>query len=453
MVADGPETSDKRTSNPRTQKTFLSGSLDSETAHSGEQRRQLPESRVKVSPLAAFKIRSFRFQWTADALTTWGSEMETLILGWYILVETDSPFLVGILAALRMSGTLLAPLVGVLADRMSRKALLAFVRIGAGTSALSLLILAALDVIQPWHVFVIASISGLIRPADNVLRNSLIADTVPRELLMNASGHARTTQDTARIVGALLGATLLSRLGLGWAYLGVTAFYAFSVLFVLGISSIRSSVQVVHANPITEMKQGMKYMIESPVIKPMMFLAFVVNLLAFPLTNGLLPVVARDVYGHDENGLALMVAVFASGALGGSLTMAAFLNSRRPERFMMVTMVSWYVLLILFAQTDSNFLGLPLLALIGASISFCMISMSVVLMTFAKIEMRGRVMGVRMLAVYGLPMGLVAGGWLIEQFGVPVAVTGYAVGGLVITVLSVLRWPKLITGFLPTERE
>ncbi len=453
MVADGPGTSDKRTSNPRTQKTFLSGSLDAETARLVEQRRQLPESRVKVSPLAAFKIRSFRFQWTADALTTWGSEMETLILGWYILVATDSPFLVGILAALRMSGTLLAPLVGVLADRMSRKALLAFVRIGAGASALSLLILAALDVIQPWHVFVIASISGLIRPADNVLRNSLIADTVPRELLMNASGHARTTQDTARIVGALLGATLLSRLGLGWAYLGVTAFYAFSVLFVLGISSIRSSVQVVHANPITEMKQGMKYMIESPVIKPMMFLAFVVNLLAFPLTNGLLPVVARDVYGHDENGLALMVAVFASGALGGSLTMAAFLNSRRPERFMMVTMASWYVLLILFAQTDSNFLGLPLLALIGASISFCMISMSVVLMTFAKIEMRGRVMGVRMLAVYGLPMGLVAGGWLIEQFGVPVAVTGYAVGGLVITVLSVLRWPKLITGFLQTERE
>ena len=453
MVADGPGTSDKRTSDPRTQKSFLSGSRDAETARSGEQRRQSPESQVKASPLAAFKIRSFRFQWTADAMTTWGSEMETLILGWYILVATDSPFLVGILAALRMSGTLLAPLVGVLADRMSRKALLAFVRIGAGTSALSLLILAALDVIQPWHVFVIASISGLIRPADNVLRQSLIADTVPRELLMNASGLARTTQDTARIVGALLGATLLSRLGLGWAYLGVTAFYAFSVLFVLGISSIRSSVQVVHANPITEMKQGMKYMIESPVIKPIMFLAFVVNLLAFPLTNGLLPVVARDVYGHDENGLALMVAVFASGALGGSLTMAAFVNSRRPERFMMVTMVSWYVSLILFAQTDSNMLGLPLLALIGASISFCMISMSVVLMTFAKIEMRGRVMGVRMLAVYGLPMGLVAGGWLIEQFGVPVAVTGYAVAGLVITVLSVLRWPKLITGFLPTERE
>jgi len=453
MVAEGPGTSDKQTSDTHAQKSSLPGSRDAESVATGNPRRPLREPREKVNPLAALKIRSFRFQWTADAMTTWGSEMETLILGWYILVATDSPFLVGILAALRMSGTLLAPLVGVLADRMSRKTLLAFVRIGAGTSALSLLILAALDVLQPWHVFVIASISGLIRPADGVLRQSLIADTVPRELLMNALGLARTTQDTARIVGALLGATLLSRLGLGWAYLGVTSFYVFSVLFVMGISPIRSSVSVVHANPITEMKQGMKYMIESPVIKPLMFLAFIVNLLAFPLTNGLLPVVARDVYGHDENGLALMVAVFASGALVGSLTMAAFVNSRRPERFMMVTIISWYVLLILFAHTDSSMLGLPLLALIGASISFCMISMSVVLMTFAKIEMRGRVMGIRMLAVYGLPMGLVAGGWLIEQYGVPIALTGYAVTGLVITMLSMLKWPRLITGFSTEERE
>jgi len=317
---------------------------------------------------------------------------------------------------------------------------------------LALLILVATDLLVPWHIFVIAGFSGLVRASDNVLRQSLIADTVPRNLLMNASGLARTTQDTARIVGALLGATLLSKLGLGWAYVGVTAFYVFSVLFGLGIATIRSSTPVKHVNPVTEMKQGIRYMIDSPVIQPLMFLAFLVNATAFPLTNGLLPVVARDVYGGDENGLAQMVAVFAVGALVGSLIMAAVVQSRRPERFMMLTMVVWYILLIAFAQTDSNAVGLPLLALIGASISFCMISMSVVLMTFTKFEMRGRVMGIRMLAVYGLPMGLVIGGWLIEEFGVPVAITGYAVGGLVAVVLSVLKWPKLVTGFSAEER-
>ena len=385
-------------------------------------------------------------------MITWGSEMETLILGWYILVATDSPFLVGLLGALRFSGTLTAPIVGVIADRMSRKFMLFVLRAGAGLSALSLLVLAATDLIQPWHVFAIASISGILRPADNVLRQSLIADTVPRKLLMNASGLARTTQDTARIVGALLGATLLSRLGLGWAYVGVTIFYSFSVLIVLGITTVRSSVPVKHANPLTEMKQGLRYMVDSSVIQPIMFLAFLVNATAFPLTNGLLPIVARDVYQHDENGLAQMVAVFAVGALVGSLLMASVVNSRRPERFMMITMVVWYVLLILFAQTDSNAMGLLLLMLIGASISFCMISMSVVLMTFTKFEMRGRVMGIRMLAVYGLPMGLVIGGWLIEKYGVPATITGYAIAGLIALVFSVLKWPKLITGFSAEER-
>ncbi len=378
--------------------------------------------------------------------------METLILGWYILVATDSPFLVGLLGALRFSGTLTAPIVGVIADRISRKVMLGVLRAGAGLSALALLILAVTDLIQPWHVFAIASISGILRPADNVLRQSLIADTVPRTLLMNALGLARTTQDTARIVGALLGATLLSRLGLGWAYVGVTLFYTLSVLMGLGISTVRSSISVTHLHPLTEMKQGLRYMVDSSVIQPIMFLAFLVNATAFPLTNGLLPVIARNVYKHDENGLAQMVAVFAMGALVGSLLMAAVVNSRRPERFMLITMVVWYLFLILFAQTDSNAVGLPLLALIGASISICMISMSVVLMTFTKFEMRGRVMGIRMLAVYGLPMGLVIGGWLIEQYGVPVTITGYAIVGLIALVLSVLKWPKLITGFSAEER-
>ena len=206
-------------------------------------------------------------------------------------------------------------------------------------------------------------------------------------------------------------------------------------------------------NPITDLKDGVKYMIESPVIQPIMFLAFLVNLTAFPLTNGLLPVVARDVYGSDENGLGRLVATFAIGALVGSLAMAALVKSRRPERVMMFVIVIWYVLLIVFAGSKSNAVGLPLLALIGASISFSMISMSVVLMTFTKFEMRGRVMGVRMLAVYGLPVGLVVGGWLIERYGVQAAITGFAVGGLIATGLAAIKWPALLTGFTRPERE
>ena len=108
--------------------------------------------------------------------------MEILILAWYILVATDSPFLVGVLGALRFSGTLTAPIVGVIADRVSRKVMLMVLRTGAGLSAVALLLLAAFNLIEPWHVFVIAGISGFFRPADNVLRRLVVASATNDEM-------------------------------------------------------------------------------------------------------------------------------------------------------------------------------------------------------------------------------------------------------------------------------
>ena len=45
---------------------------------------------ARSSLLAPFQVRSFRYQYPADLLTSWGTEMENLILGWYILVTTGS---------------------------------------------------------------------------------------------------------------------------------------------------------------------------------------------------------------------------------------------------------------------------------------------------------------------------------------------------------------------------
>ena len=59
-----------------------------------------------VALLAPFQVRSFRFQWPADLLTSWGTEMENLVLGWYILVETGSVLLLSLFWALQYLGTL-----------------------------------------------------------------------------------------------------------------------------------------------------------------------------------------------------------------------------------------------------------------------------------------------------------------------------------------------------------
>jgi len=82
----------------------------------------------EVSALAPFKVRSFRFQWPADLATSWAFEMETLILGWYVLVETGSVVMLTVFASLLYIGTLLAPMFGVMGDRFGHRNLLCAMR-------------------------------------------------------------------------------------------------------------------------------------------------------------------------------------------------------------------------------------------------------------------------------------------------------------------------------------
>src|SRR6185312_7284841 len=83
---------------------------------------------ARPSALAPFRIRNYRFQWPADLLTSWAFEMETLILGWYILVETGSVLLLTLFAALQCLGTLVSPMLGVAGDRIGHGVLLCAMR-------------------------------------------------------------------------------------------------------------------------------------------------------------------------------------------------------------------------------------------------------------------------------------------------------------------------------------
>src|ERR1700742_3310291 len=78
--------------------------------------------------LAPFRIRSYRFQWPADMLTSWAFEMETLILGWYVLVATNSVVMLTVYGASLYGGTLIAPIVGVWSDRLGHRNMLTGMR-------------------------------------------------------------------------------------------------------------------------------------------------------------------------------------------------------------------------------------------------------------------------------------------------------------------------------------
>jgi MFS family permease len=404
----------------------------------------------------AFRVRSFRFQWPADLLTSLAFEMETVILGWYVLVQTGSVLLLTAFGSLLFLGTLLAPMYGVLGDRLGGRTMLTAMRAVYAVLASLLTVLSLTASLTPVWVFAIATLVGLVRPNDLVLRNSLIGETIPRQHLMGAVGLSRATMDSARVAGALAGAELSTVLGIGPAYLLITTLYLTSGALTFGVARRHpvpdpgeapraaslgiTTVAMSSTSRGRDLKDGLLHVLRTPELLAPMWLAFLINLTAYPVSGGLLPYVAKNVYAIGATGLGWLVASFAFGGLLGSVATIVTGGPRRPERFMLVCTAIWYAVLLGFGHVGNLRAGLLALLLAGFVQNVAMISMTTSLLTAAGDRFRGRVMGVRMLAVYGLPLGMIGSGALIDLIGYPLTVSALSVVGLVFTLLIGIRW-------------
>jgi predicted MFS family arabinose efflux permease len=389
-----------------------------------------------------FSVRSFRFQWPADLATSWAFEMEALILGWYILETTGSVQQLVLVAALAWLGSLFSPFFGLLGDRIGHRTLLCITR---GLYAVLASILAALTLagaLLPWHVFVIAALAGLLRPSDMVMRHVLVGQTMRPEMLLGALGVSRTTSDTARVFGAFTGAGGVALIGMGPAYLVVTAMYITAFLLTLGVANIPRRAGEAH--PLADLKQAFSYVWAKPDLLGAFTLAFLVNLLGYPIIFGLLPYVAKEVFAIGQAGLGWRAAAFWTGALAGSIVVGAGRFTLRAARTMLWNGVLWFVALLLFGQASSLGVGLALLFAMGFVQSFCLTPLAAIMLRGSDEAMRGRVMGVRMLAIWGLPLGLLATGPMIPAIGYPATTLVFAGLGLAATLAIGYRWRQAL---------
>jgi len=341
----------------------------------------------RTSALAPFHIRSYRFQWPSDLLTSWAFEVETLVLGWYIMVETGSVLLLTVLASLQYVGTLVAPVVGMIGDRMGHRDLLAAMRFAYTALAATMMTLALTGHLAPFNVMIIVAIMGLIRPSDLGVRGALLADIMPPKLLVGAISLARTTQDSARIVGALTGAGLFAALGIGFVYVVISCLYFTAAVLMLCMSRPAKSLHVVDRPPkdapgsalLRDLKEGIVYAWSGPGMRAALCVAFLANLTAFPLTNGLLPYVAREIFHTDQTGLGYLSASFATGSLIGSITLS-LAGGVRIARLLIGATLAWYAMLLVFVQIRTMPVAMACLVLAGIAQCMSMISAAVILM-------------------------------------------------------------------------
>ena len=399
--------------------------------------------------LAPFRIRSYRFQWPADLLTSWAFEMETLVLGWYVLVETNSVVMLTVFGALLYGGTLIAPIVGVWSDRIGHRTMLSSMRALYALVAATVMVLAFTGTLHPTIVLVLARRHrrgaavrhGAARRAHCRHHAAGVADRGDgdRAHHLRHRAHFRRADRRRHVRGdrhrpdlcgdhGVLSARRDPDLEHRRAELGVAPRHA------------AAEAAATKPSPWHELREGIVLVWNTPRLLAIVWYALLFNFAVFPLTNGLMPYAARDVYHIDQTGLGYLVASVAFGAFVGSIFMTRSGMRMELARIMIVAAVIWHILVLIFAQMDTLWAGIVMLVLCGVAQSLTMVCHTVILLSASSPSYRGRIMGVRMLAIYSLPVGLLIAGVLIGWIGYRATASLYAIVGLVFTILIAVKW-------------
>ena len=390
----------------------------------------------------SLKGKGFAILWGSDLAVSSAEFLELFILSWYVLQKTESPTILGIYAALRFTGTLFAPLLGVLVDHFGLRRSF---NLSRSIFFILSFILAVIFLLEEPSVLVILFISallGVMRSTDLITRQSVLTHMVSQGELQNAVALSRMGRDLTQIIVPIAAGFLLSSLGTEVTYLGVVILYALSVVLSLMIPKFPRIMFDTKSNMWGFFTEGLSYIKSYPFLIALLLIAFIVNLTAFPLNHALLAVISNSMFDTDATGFGIIMGGYSAGALLGSLWISYFSEMRRPSRLMVFGSIFWHVAIFSIAFSTYFYVSVSIVLLAGIFQSFSMVIMAMLILRYTSEDMRSRVLGGRQLAVYGLPLGLVISGFVSENFDVVAALIGNAVVGLLLLTFVLVTWPR-----------
>ncbi len=376
----------------------------------------------------ALRVRDYRLLWQGNSITSMGYWMQHVAIGWLILDLTGSPFFLGVAGFCRAAPMLvLAPVAGVLADRVNRRLIILTSQIGLFVITTLITFLIFSDRITVTHILIASTFHGIAIAIQLPARQALVPQIVGREKLTNALALFSTTQSLSRVLGPSVAGVIMGVAGVGWC----VAFQSLSYLWAIGnVLQMRipgpKRIGRASAGVFANLREGLEFCFRTKPLLFQLLLAVAPIVLAMPYMT-LLPAFARDVYSIGPGGLGLLYASMGIGALTGSMLLASRRGGIRRKQFATVLVaVANGVFLIVFSVAPWLPVALLALAVVGAAGSAFTTLNGTVVQELAPDNLRGRVSGIYLLLMGLMPLGTVPAGIIAAAWGAPVAV---ALGG------------------------
>lgn len=403
------------------------------------------ERRLRLPPmLRALRHRNYRLFFTGQLVSLTGTWMQSVAQGWLVLRLTDSPLMLGLVAACNSLPVLLFSLpAGAIIDRVSKHTLLLVAQLVAMTLALILALLTLTGMVQVWHVLLLATLLGLVNAFDATARQSFTVEMVGHDDLLNAIALNSSIFNGARTVGPAVAGLVVATIGEGPAFLlnGLSFLAVIAGLLMMRLPPFRAPSGARRSG---QLREGLRYIATEPTVRALLSLAAVISLFGFVYIP-LLPVFARDVLGAGASGLGWLSASSGIGALTAALLLAQFGDRIPRGRMLTVGLLLYPVFMVGFTQMRSLPLAMLLLALAGWAGVTTMALTNTLIQSVVPDELRGRVMSVFTLLLMGLsPLGGMAAGAVAEAVGnVPLVVAVCAALSWALSLVGVVRSPQV----------
>src|SRR6202790_2051841 len=402
----------------------------------------LRDSGTLAATFRGLRHRNFQLFFGGQLISLIGTWMQNVAQAWLVYRLTGSSLVLGSVGfASQIPVFLVAPIGGIVADRMNRH------RVVIGTQVASMilaLILAALTLghlVQVWHVFVLAALLGVVNAFDIPARQSFLVDMVGKEDLMNAIALNSSMFNGARVIGPAVAGVLVARLGGGWCFFVNGASYI-AVIAGLMMMDVHAPARVSARTSAWEhMLEGFQFVSRTAPIRALMLLLGLVSVTGMPYVV-LMPIFADKILrgggqefaaligSHDLGAVRLGILMGAAGvgALLGALTLALRSGVKGLGSWVSTCCAGFGVSLMLFSFSKSFWLSVLLLLPVGYFIMLQMASSNTLIQAMVPDQLRGRTMAVYSMMFMGMaPVGALLGGALSDRLGAPLTV---ATGGL-----------------------
>ena len=401
-----------------------------------------PTSRWQIA-VRALRHRNFQLFFSGQLISLIGTWMQSVAQSWLVYRLTGSALLLGSVGfASQVPVFLFAPLGGITADRINRRHIVIGTQVVSMLLALVLAVLTLSHRIQVWHVFVLASLLGIVNAFDIPGRQSFLVDMVGKDDLMNAIALNSSMFNGARVIGPAIAGILVARIGEGWCFFANAVSYI-AVIIGLLLMNVDSPARPTTASPFEHMLEGFRFVNRTAPIRALLLLLGIVSLVGMPYVV-LMPIFADKILHGGARGLGILMGATGVGALLGALTLAFRQGVKGLGRWVAWCSAGFGASLIVFSISHSFWISVILLLPVGYTIMLQMASSNTLIQVMVPDALRGRVMAVYSMMFMGMaPIGALLGGALADRLGAQLTV---GIGGLASVAGSIwfgLQLPKI----------